>query len=201
VSEPEEEGGRARQRRRTRRAIVEAAARLLEQGETPSMAAVAEAADVSRRTVYLYFPTVEHLLADAALEASRAHVEPEFEASGEPEERVESLVRAVQRGFAASEQLGRTIIRATVSATTASTPDRPRRGYRRVEWIERALEPLRETLPPERFERLVSALTLVIGWEAMIVLQDIRGLSASEAEDVSAWAARALLDAASRPEP
>jgi hypothetical protein len=35
----------------------------------------------------------------------------------------------------------------------------------------------------------------------MIVLQDIRGLSASEAEDVSAWAARALLDAASRPEP
>ncbi|HEY1369776.1 MAG TPA: helix-turn-helix domain-containing protein [Gaiellaceae bacterium] len=201
MSEPEEEGGRARQRRRTRRAIVEAAARLLEQGETPSMAAVAEAADVSRRTVYLYFPTVEHLLADAALEASRAHVEPEFEASGEPEERVESLVRAVQRGFAASEQLGRTIIRATVSATTASTPDRPRRGYRRVEWIERALEPLRETLPPERFERLVSALTLVIGWEAMIVLQDIRGLSASEAEDVSAWAARALLDAASRPEP
>jgi hypothetical protein len=43
---------------------------------------------------------------------------------------------------------------------------------------------LRETLEPERFERLVSALTLVIGWEAMIVLHDTRGLSASDAEEV-----------------
>jgi AcrR family transcriptional regulator len=201
VSQPTEEGGRARQRRRTRRAIVEAAAGLLEQGRTPSVAEVAEAAEVSRRTVYLYFPTVEHLLADAALEASRAHVEPELETSGDPAERVEALVRVVQKGFAETEQLGRTIIRATVGATTASTPDQPRRGYRRVEWIEGALEPLRDTLPPERFERLVSALTLVIGWEAMIVLQDIRGLTGSEAEDVSAWAARALLAAASEPGP
>jgi hypothetical protein len=64
-----------------------------------------------------------------------------------------------------------------------------------VEWIERALEPLRETLPPERFERLVSALTLLIGWESMIVLQDTRALTAAEAEEVCVWAARALLDA------
>lgn len=41
----------------------------------------------------------------------------------------------------------------------------------------------------------MSALTLLIGWEAMIVLQDIRGLDASEAEEVCAWAARALLAA------
>jgi len=73
----------------------------------------------------------------------------------------------------------------------------PRRGYRRVEWIEQALEPLRTTLPPGRFERLVSALTLLIGWEAVIVLQDIRGTSAAEAEEICVWAARALLAAES----
>jgi hypothetical protein len=39
----------------------------------------------------------------------------------------------------------------------------------------------------------VSALTLVTGWEAMIVLQDTRGLSPEEAEEVCAFAARALL--------
>jgi hypothetical protein len=50
---------------------------------------------------------------------------------------------------------------------------------------------LRETLEPERFEQLVSALTLVIGWEAMIVLQDTRRLSASDAEEVCVWVARA----------
>ncbi|NUR78266.1 MAG: TetR/AcrR family transcriptional regulator [Thermoleophilia bacterium] len=189
-------GGRERQRRRTRKAIIDAAVELLARGEDPSVADVAEAADVSRRTVYLYFPTLEHLLADAALEAARATVEPRFEAGGDVAERLEGLVRAVQQGFADTEALGRTIIRLTIGAAGAARPaGSPRRGYRRVEWIERALEPLRPELPPDRFERLVSALTLLIGWEAMIVLQDTRGLGVSEAEEVCVWAARALLAA------
>lgn len=194
MAETRASGGRERQRRRTRKAILDATVGLLGRGVDPSVAEIAEAADVSRRTVYLYFPTLEHLLADAALEAARASVEPSLEAGGDVAERLEGLVRAVQQGFAETEELGRTIIRLTVGARTG-TPGAPKRGYRRVEWIELALEPLRETLPPARFERLVSALTLLIGWEAMIVLQDIRGLDASEAEEVCAWAARALLAA------
>src|SRR3954452_15325920 len=63
----EEETGRFRQRRRTRAAIVAAAADLLRAGRTPSVNDVAEAADVSRRTVYLHFPTLEQLLLDATL--------------------------------------------------------------------------------------------------------------------------------------
>ena len=189
-------GGRERQRRRTRKAIIDATVALLAEGRTPSVAEVADAADVSRRTVYLYFPTLEHLLADAALEAARGLVEPRFESRGDATERVEELVRAVQQGFAETEALGRTIIRLTVGAgDSSSAAGVPRRGYRRVQWIEMALEPLRETLPPERFERLVSALTLLIGWEPMIVLQDIRGLSAEDAEEICVWAARTLLAA------
>jgi AcrR family transcriptional regulator len=188
-------GGRERQRRRTRKAIVEAAAKLLAGGESPSVAEIAEAADVSRRTVYLYFPTLEHLLADAALEAARGGVEPSFDAHGGASERLEALVRATQQGFAETEALGRTIIRLTVGAGGPPTPGVPKRGYRRVEWIERALEPVREQLPPERFERLVSALTLLIGWESMIVLQDTRALTPADAEEVCVWAARALLAA------
>ena len=78
MPEATESGGRERQRRRTRKAIVDAAVELLGRGWEPSVAEIAEAADVSRRTVYLYFPTAEHLLADAALEAARASVEPRF---------------------------------------------------------------------------------------------------------------------------
>jgi AcrR family transcriptional regulator len=190
--------GRERQRRRTRKAIVDAAVELLGRGRDPSVAEIAEAADVSRRTVYLYFPTLEHLLADAALAASRTTVEPQFELHGDVGERVEGLVRAVQQGFAETEALGRTIVRLTVGASAApgGAGATPRRGYRRVAWIERALEPLRDTLPPERFERLVSALALLIGWESMIVLQDTRALTAAEAEEVCVWAARALVAAA-----
>lgn len=193
----ESSGGRERQRRRTRKAIIDAAVRLLAGGGDPSVAEIAEAADVSRRTVYLYFPTLEHLLADAALELTRASVEPRFDLHADPADRLEALVRAVQQGFADTEQLGRTIVRLTVGAPSSTNEEgRPRRGYRRVAWIEQALEPLRESLPPDRFERLVSSLTLLIGWESMIVLQDTRGLSAAEAEEVCVWAARALLDRA-----
>jgi AcrR family transcriptional regulator len=195
LSEVPAERGRERQRRRTRKAIVDAAVELLAGDGTPSVAEIAEAADVSRRTVYLYFPTVEHLLADAALEAARATVEPRFELHGDAGDRVEGLVRAVQQGFAETEDLGRTIIRLTVGAADGREQTTPRRGYRRVEWIERALEPLRDELAPERFERLVSALTLVIGWEAMIVLEDTRGLDHRAAEELCVWAARALLGA------
>ena len=199
-SDPEQtvrSGGRERQRRRTRKAIIDAAVELIGRGGEPSVGEIADAADVSRRTVYLYFPTLEHLLADAALELTRASVEPRFETSGDVGERVEALVRAVQQGFAETEALGRTIIRLTVGASgSPARAGTPRRGYRRVEWIERALGPLRETLPAPELEQLVSALTLVIGWESMIVLQDVRGLSATEAEDTCAWVARAILAAA-----
>lgn len=185
------------QRRRTRKAIVTAAAELLADGQTPSIAEIAEAADVSRRTVYMYFPTVEQLLADAALEALRTTVDPQFVLKGDAAERVEAMVRAVQANGTATEELGRTIIRHTIgTGAPDDTSAEPRRGYRRVEWIELALEPARAQLGEDKFERLVSALTLLIGWEALIVLRDIRGLSPTEAEDVSAWAARALFAAA-----
>jgi len=54
--------GRPGQRRRTRKAIVEATVELLERGVTPTVSEIASAADVSRRTVYMYFPKLEHLL-------------------------------------------------------------------------------------------------------------------------------------------
>lgn len=187
--------GRERQRRRTRKAILTAASALLGRGVTPSVAEIAEAAEVSRRTVYLHFPRLEHLLADAALEVTRASVEPQLEGKAGGPARLEALVRATHRGFAETEKLGRTIIKHTVDVREAGPlpAGAPRRGYRRVEWIEQALEPLRGSLPRARYERLVSALTLLIGWEAMIVLQDVRGLSAKQAEEVCVWAANTLL--------
>ena len=71
----------------------------------------------------------------------------------------------------------------------------PRRGYRRIGWIERALEPLRPQVEPAAFERLVSALAMVVGWEGLIVLQDLRALTPDEQTETSLWAARALIQA------
>jgi AcrR family transcriptional regulator len=196
--------GRPAQRRRTRSAILAAAAELLAHGKTPSVNEVADAADVSRRTVYMYFPTIEHLLLDATLGAiARTTIDAALEETKDGEEigaRVERIARAIQRGALETEQEGRTLLRLTAYAADAADAERPsegqRRGYRRVEWIERMLAPLRPRLDRKRFERLVSALVMVLGWEALIVERDVRGLDAEESEALSAWAARALVRAA-----
>jgi AcrR family transcriptional regulator len=188
--------GRAAQRRRTRRAIVEAASRLLAAGADPSINDIAAAADVSRRTIYTYFPTLDQLLLDATIGAMNVDVEAAIDASGEPDvrARIATLVAVLSDGMADSLPLGRKLIRLTVDAPSAG--DDPRRRYRRVAWIERALEPIRPQLSPDRFERLVSALSVVIGWEAFIVLFDVRGLGADQARETLTGAAITLVDAA-----
>lgn len=199
----EQETGRYRQRRRTRAAIVAAAADLLKSGQTPSVNDVADAADVSRRTVYQYFPTLEQLLIDATLGMlSQTAVDEAIDAAdtgGDATERVDAMIRAIGGMSTETLPLGRSLIRLTVDApgpTPGTEADAPRRGYRRVQWIERALEPLRPQLDSAVFERLVSALAMVVGWEALIVLHDLRGLPADEQMETSLWAANALIRAA-----
>jgi len=97
--------GRPAQRRRTRSAIIAAAARLLSTGQTPSVSDIADAAEVSRRTVYMHFPTLDQLLVDASLETvARSSIEPVIESTDQEtdnvEARVERMARAVQRSSA-----------------------------------------------------------------------------------------------------
>jgi AcrR family transcriptional regulator len=193
------EGGRVAQKRRTRQAIIAAAAELLAEGKTPTLNDVAAAADMSRRTIYMYFPTMDQLLIDATLGSlTRNTVEAAIDSvkdSNDVAHRVEVMTRAVQKDFAATEQQGRTLLRLTVDAPGPRPPGQPLRGYRRIEWIERALEPLRGKVDKKRLERLVSALAMIVGWESLIVARDIRALTLKEAEEVSAWAARVLVNA------
>jgi AcrR family transcriptional regulator len=193
---------RSRQKRRTRRAILAAAVALLERGATPTVGAVAEAAEVSRRTVYQYFPTQEQLLTEAALEAVRGRVDHPL-ALAEADDvatRLDAVAVAAFRSSIEHEDLLRTLVRLTVEQRLAEArggvlPEAPLRGARRLDWIEAALAPVRERLDEARYERLVSALAVCIGFEALLVLRDIRGLAPAEAEAVSRWAARALLRA------
>lgn len=170
---------------------------LLAAGESPSVADVAAAAEVSRRTVYSYFPSLDHLLADASLgllsEADTGRALEELSEEG-AEARIEALAREVQSMGPEAERLGRKLLALTAEAPPPE--DGPRRGYRRVGWIEAALEPARAELGEERFERLVSALAMVIGFEPLLVQRDVRGLSPEQGAELSAWAARALLRAA-----
>jgi AcrR family transcriptional regulator len=195
---PSAGGGRQAQRRRTRKAIVDATIGLLDGGRhPPSVDEIARAAEVSRRTVYLHFPSLDHLLLDATAGAlSKQDIDTALEDALQDDDvtsSVEALARSLLAAADATLPLGRQLIRLTLDPNVAAQT--PRRGYRRTEWIERALEPVRPRLSQEQFARLVSALSVVLGWEAMIVLRDVRGLDPIEESTTVVWAARALVEA------
>lgn len=189
--------GRTQQKLRTRRALLETAAAMIAKGGRPTVTEVADAAEISRRTAYRYFPTQVKLMTEAALEGLRPAMEdalnaaPAGSSSQAIEARVDALVEQMQRLALANEALLRTMIHETV--LHAPTDTQPPRGTRRVEWIDAAIQPLRGRLSPASYARLTSALALTTGIEALLVLRDIRGLSATQAVQVSHWMARALL--------
>ncbi|NKQ54486.1 TetR/AcrR family transcriptional regulator [Amycolatopsis sp. K13G38] len=191
---------RDNQKRRTRKALVEAAGRLMAEGRRPSVAEVADAAEISRRTAYRYFPSAEQLSVEAALEATRQNMELTIEAGpadAPVADRVDRLVDALSRMTMDNEPLLRQMIRFTIDRD-AIEPGVPPRPSRRLEYVERALSPLQGALDQDELDRLAHALAVVIGIESTIVLRDICGLDAEGILRVQHWAARALVATASR---
>ena len=201
-----QEGGRARQKRRMRTLLLRAAAMLLEQGNAPSVTEVADAAEVSRRTAYRYFPTQEQLLTEVSLERLRPQVQAALSAAADglpPAETLDAAIAAIQRLAVENEALLRTILRLSLDRRLGEQKNKPEaratvRGSRRVEWIEAALARARPLLAPSRYQRLVSGLTLCLGMESLITLQDIRALTPGQSIEICRWAGRAMLDAALR---
>src|SRR5450432_3450677 len=103
-------GERVQQKSRTRSALLTAAVALVSAGGAPSVAEVADAARVSRRTAYRYFPTQEQLLVEASLEGVRGIIWEAIEGAGghdatDVEGRLDRVVHAMQRSAAENEQL------------------------------------------------------------------------------------------------
>ena len=192
--------GRSRQKARTRQLLLQTAAQMLAAGKRPTVTEVADAALISRRTAYRYFPSAEKLYADAALDNLRPAMEAAIQATlaGEDdplenaELRIEALVKAMQRLAIDNEMLLRTMIHETVMQPETEQVG-PQRGARRLEWIRLALKPLANRLEPGERKRLVCALALCTGIEALLVFRDICGLSETEAIKVGQWMCRTLL--------
>lgn len=189
------EQGRTNQKRRTRQALLDAGARLLSEGRSPSLAEVAEAAFVSRTTAYRYFPSIEALLGEAFFEQAIPTAEQLF--AGPVEEPLERVLRVEERLneiLFAQEVSTHVVVRNTIDAWLASAPDdRPVRPGRRLHLVDAALEPLADELEPKVLRRLRHALALAIGTEAVLVTRDVCGLEVDEAREVTRWACEALV--------
>ncbi|MER5523287.1 helix-turn-helix domain-containing protein [Streptomyces sp. NPDC002677] len=209
--------GRRNQKLRTRRALVDAAAELLREGRTVTVAEVAEAARVSTATAYRYFSSPQELLRETQTLLRSPDVTADLPA--DPAERVDAVISRVADMQLTNEPAWRAMLGASLERyfkqndgqeagqhegqeaagqATGQEEGFPVRNRTRLDLSRTALDPLAATLPPAALRRLTMALTLVYGVEALVSTRDVCDLEPAEAKEVMRWAAQALLDTALR---
>jgi AcrR family transcriptional regulator len=196
--------GRPNQKMRTRKDLLQAAARLMKQGVKPTLEDIAEAALVSRATAYRYFPSMEALLLEASLDVATPNARDLFgdDESGDALARVLRVDTAMHDMVLAQEPVMRMFLANALERSVrpdVAGEETPTRQNRRSPLIEAALAPARDQMAPETYDTLSKALALIIGTEAMIACKDVLRLNDAESRKVKAWAIAALVDAAQKP--
>lgn len=187
-----ETGGRTRQKRRTRDALVSAARELVARGgAAPTIEDAAAAASISRTTAYRYFRSQKELLVAAHPETETSSLLPDG-VGEDPEARLLAAVSAFTELIVASENQQRTMLRLSLDADVAPGA-LPLRQGRAIGWFEEALAPLRTRLTDDGVRRLAVSVRSAVGIEALVWLTDIAGLSREEAAERMRWSARAML--------
>lgn len=191
--------GRPNQRRRTRKDLLDAAARLVKQGRKPTLEEIAEDALVSRATAYRYFPNVDALLVESSLDIAVPNPDELFQddPTADPVSRMQRVDTALHDMILANEASLRTmLVHSLEQATEAKEGALPVRQNRRTPLIEAALKPARNQFKAGAIENLSKALALIVGTEGVIVSKDVLQLDDDDARKVKRWAIRALVEAA-----
>lgn len=196
--------GRPQQRLRTRKDLLQAAARLMRKGGQPSLEDVATEAMVSRATAYRYFPDIGALLAEASLDVEVPDPETLFgdDASVDPITRLEMVDTAMHDAVVENESQMRRMLAHAVTRELEPAPENgtPPRQNRRLPLINAALRPARRQFAPAAMRRLEYALALILGTEGVIVGKDVLRIDDAELRRVKRWAIRALVEAARKPQ-
>lgn len=195
--------GRTNQKARTRKHLLEATARLVKDGRSPSLEEIAAEALVSRATAYRYFPNLEVLFVEAALDIKMPGPSSLFENDRtiDPVARLVRADTALHESILVNEISLRLMLAHSLQrpSATAGPGEPPVRQNRRTALIDAALLPARKEFKPAALRLLRRALAFVIGTEALLVGKDVLRLSDEETLRVKRWAIRALVEAARRP--
>ncbi|MEM8621703.1 MAG: TetR/AcrR family transcriptional regulator [Actinomycetota bacterium] len=185
---------RENQRERTRRAILDAAGRLVDAGSSnQSVDEIADEALVSRATVYRYFESIDDLLWQ--LQADRHSPDPRVAmstAGNNLDQRMLAAEENVNAYLFEHQDSTRTFERIMLERRIegrATDADRP--GRRFIQ-IDAAIEPLIEQLPDDDLRLVRHALSLAIGSQSMVALLDTAGLDPDEARAVTRFVCRAI---------
>lgn len=188
--------GRARQKARTRAAMLAAARALLAEGVTPTVEQAAERAEVSRTTAYRYFANQRALLLATYPELDERSLLGD-DAPADAAARLELVTEAIARQIVEHEAELRATLRLSLEPPVPGRAALPLRQGRAIGWIEDALSPLRAAgMSEAALRRLAVAIRATVGIEPLIWLTDVAGLSRQEAGELMRSSARTLLQAA-----
>lgn len=191
--------GRTNQKLRTRKALLEAANRLVKQGINPTLADVAEKALVSKATAYRYFPNLDALLLEVSLDQKVETPEQillDADTSGAAE-RVALVHDFLHRLVTENEQQFRLFLRASMeqSLQTDGKSDAPLRGARRLPMLALALAPFKKQLDKMTYQKLLYALSTMVSIEPFIALTDVCQMDPKEGKAITRWAVKVLVNA------
>jgi AcrR family transcriptional regulator len=176
-----------------------AMASIQQDGRVPSVAEMALRSRVSRATAYRYFPTRGSLIA-AVMDASLGPVRAFASSATDGRDRVRELFEQTFPRFKEFEPQMRAAMQLSLEQwaleRAGQLEEEPYRRGHRVRILEHALAPLEAQLPKALHERLHKALSVVYGFELVMILKDIWGASHGEAQRTAAWMADALIGAA-----
>jgi len=192
---PYENGGRVRQKGRTRAALLDAARALLDEGTTPTVEQAADRAGISRTTSYRYFRNQRELLVATypVLEnTSLLGADPPTD----PAARLDRLLGEIARQLVDHEAALRAALRVSLEVPARPRDEQALRRGRAIRWIEEALAPVRDKLGKAGVHRLALAIRATVGIESFVWLVDVGGLSRRAAIDLMHGSARTLFAAA-----
>jgi AcrR family transcriptional regulator len=180
---------RERQAHEVRVAVLDAVIAELERKgvDDVSMGDVAQAAGISLRTLYRYFPDRPSLL-HAAGEHLYGSLGVPFDIAG-PADISASLLAAARR-LSTRPELTRALVR-----TTAGRAARSGVRAQRVEAIRAALKPVTDGLDADTARRATAVIAHLCSAASWVIISDETGMDDADAQQAVAWAIDTLIAA------
>lgn len=184
---------RTAQKNRTRAALLSAARALMAKGEEITVAAVADAADISRATAYRYFSDPGVIAAEAALDLDLMETGVLLADVTNVRDRVHRVAHYYLSFTRAHEGEFRQFIAQTMRQWSAGNQGEMR-GARRIGAFTAALEPVHDQLGKQALDDLVKRLSLLTGIEQHIALADVLSVDDETADALLRGIIDAVLD-------
>jgi len=167
---------------------LDAANAMLVEGSTISIEQVAKRAEVSKATAYRYFSSKDVLQKEASLHSQSERKEELFAdiRADDLPRRIDKLIDYHYELLTNNEAEFRLFLSAVLKESVQDSENNTRAG-RRIMLTEEALRPLQPTTPKPEFEKMVSAISVVLGIESLTVLKDLCQLENAEILEIWKW--------------